>query len=180
MSSYKLKITPEAHLEIQEAIDYYNICSKGLGKKFYLDLQDQFTRIKKNPFARAVRYDDVRFALLDRFPYAPTSPSTNPPAPSAFRPSSPNTRIPRPIGKKESSPSELLTACANKKGLPKKPSTIYATLFFKNHFCITLSSELHKTNLQAKTYPEIPPPYTKEKTLGFCRLVYSNLLRYCL
>jgi plasmid stabilization system protein ParE len=70
MSSYKLKITPEAHQEIQEAIDYYNTCSKGLGKKFYLDLQDQFGRIKKNPFARATRYDDVRFALLDRFPYA--------------------------------------------------------------------------------------------------------------
>jgi plasmid stabilization system protein ParE len=70
MKRYKLKITPEAHQEIQKAIDYYNTCSKGLGRRFFLDLQDQFTRIKKNPFARAVRYDDVRFALLDRFPYA--------------------------------------------------------------------------------------------------------------
>ena len=70
MGSYKLKITPEAFQEIQKAIDYYNIRSKGLGKRFYLDLQAQFTLIKKNPFARSVRYDDVRFALLHRFPYA--------------------------------------------------------------------------------------------------------------
>lgn len=70
MKRYKLKITAEADQEIQQAIDYYNSCSKGLGKRFYLDLQEQFARIRKNPFARAVRYDDVRFALLDRFPYA--------------------------------------------------------------------------------------------------------------
>lgn len=67
---YKLLITPEALREIQQAVDYYNDCRKGLGKVFYLDLQKQFTRIKKNPFARSVRYEDVRFALLDRFPYA--------------------------------------------------------------------------------------------------------------
>lgn len=70
MRSYKLKITPEAFQEIQKAIDYYNRRSKGLGKRFYLDLQNQFIPIKKNPFARSVRYDDVRFALLERFPYA--------------------------------------------------------------------------------------------------------------
>ena len=69
MKRYKLRITPEALLEIQKAIDYYNDCAKGLGKRFYLDLEEQFTLIKKNPFARAIRYDDVRFALLDRFPY---------------------------------------------------------------------------------------------------------------
>lgn len=69
MKSYKLKVTPEALQEIQKAIDYYNDCRKGLGKAFYLDLQKQFTQIKKNPFSRSVRYDDVRFAMLDRFPY---------------------------------------------------------------------------------------------------------------
>jgi hypothetical protein len=70
MRSYTLKITPEAVWEIQRAIDYYNSCRKGLGKIFYTDLQKQFTLIKKNPFARSVRYEDVRFALLQRFPYA--------------------------------------------------------------------------------------------------------------
>jgi hypothetical protein len=70
MKRYALKITPEALREIQQAIDYYNSCSKGLGRRFNLDLQEQFTLIKKNPFARSVRFDDVRFAMLDRFPYA--------------------------------------------------------------------------------------------------------------
>jgi hypothetical protein len=70
MKRYKLKVTPEALQEIQKAVDYYNTRRKGLGKVFYLDLQRQFDRIKKNPFARSVRYDDVRFAMLDRFPYA--------------------------------------------------------------------------------------------------------------
>ena len=70
MKPYKLKIAPEALQEIQEAVDYYNGCAKDLGQKFYLDLEEQFIKIKKNPFARTVRYADVRFALLDRFPYA--------------------------------------------------------------------------------------------------------------
>ncbi len=70
MKNYKLKVTPEALEEIQEAIEYYNDKRRGLGKAFYLDLQQQFTLIKKNPFSRSVRYDDVRFAMLDRFPYA--------------------------------------------------------------------------------------------------------------
>src|ERR1700742_1784700 len=70
MRRYKLKVTPEAFQEIQDAIDYYNGRRRGLGKVFYLDLERQFTRIKKNPFARSIRYDDVRFATLDHFPYA--------------------------------------------------------------------------------------------------------------
>jgi hypothetical protein len=36
-------------------------------KHFYTDLKRQFSSIKQNPFARAVRYDDIRFALLDDF-----------------------------------------------------------------------------------------------------------------
>jgi hypothetical protein len=70
MKSYKLKITPEAVQEIQQAIDYYNDARKGLGKIFYVALQKQFSLIKKRPHARSVRYDDVRFALLEKFPYA--------------------------------------------------------------------------------------------------------------
>lgn len=70
MKTYKLKITPEALDEIQQAIDYYNDARKGLGKIFYAALIKQFALIKKRPHTRAARYDDVRFALLDKFPYA--------------------------------------------------------------------------------------------------------------
>jgi hypothetical protein len=70
MKTYKLKITPEALGEIQQAIDYYNDARKGLGKIFYAALLKQFELIKKRPHARSARYDDVRFALLEKFPYA--------------------------------------------------------------------------------------------------------------
>ncbi|MFA6058878.1 MAG: type II toxin-antitoxin system RelE/ParE family toxin [Taibaiella sp.] len=67
---YKLIITPEAVDEIQNAIDYYNEKKKGLGKRFYVDLQKQFSQIARNPLYRSLRYDNIRFAHLDTFPYA--------------------------------------------------------------------------------------------------------------
>jgi hypothetical protein len=70
LKSYKLKITPEAQYEIQHAIDYYNGQQKGLGKQFFTDVKDDFSRIKRNPSSFAVRYDDVRWVSMKRFPYA--------------------------------------------------------------------------------------------------------------
>ncbi len=70
MPKYQLGITPRALNDVQNAIDYYNSKQKGLGKKFYEDFKRQVSSIKKNPFTRAVRYDDIRFGVFDKFPYA--------------------------------------------------------------------------------------------------------------
>lgn len=66
----QLVITPRAIKEIQNAVDYYNSKQNGLGKRFYQDVKRQFSAVSKNPFSRAVRYSDIRFAVLDKFPYA--------------------------------------------------------------------------------------------------------------
>jgi len=70
MRKYKVVITPRAITEIQHAVDYYNSKQSGLGKRFYYDFKHQVSSIVQNPFSRAIRYDDIRFAVLDIFPYA--------------------------------------------------------------------------------------------------------------
>ncbi len=60
----------EAIDELQQAIDYYNLQRTSLGIEFMLEFEAQIERISINPFTRAVRYLNVRFALLERFPYA--------------------------------------------------------------------------------------------------------------
>ena len=69
MRTYKITLTPRSIKEIQNAIDYYNSCEIGLGKKFYQDLKRQLSSVKQNPFSRAIRYDDIRFAVLNKFPF---------------------------------------------------------------------------------------------------------------
>jgi plasmid stabilization system protein ParE len=70
LKSYRLKITPEAQDEIQHAVDYYNDQQKGLGKEFFTDLKDDLLRIRRNPSSFSVRYDEVRWVSMKRFPYA--------------------------------------------------------------------------------------------------------------
>jgi hypothetical protein len=98
MKGYKLIITPEAIQEIQKAIDYYNIRSKGLGKRFYLDLQAQFIPIKK--FLLLGLSATMMFVspswIVFHTPL--TLPSTNPPVPSASRLFYPTTRTVRHTG----------------------------------------------------------------------------------
>ncbi len=70
MARYNLIITPKAIKEIQNAVDYYNGQQKGLGKRFYADYKSQMTSLESNPYTRAIRYLDIRFAVLNKFPYA--------------------------------------------------------------------------------------------------------------
>ncbi len=70
MLKYRLVLTARAVEEIQKTIYYYNSQQKGLGSRFYTDLKKQVSSIRHNPFCRAIRYDDIRFAMLDKFPYA--------------------------------------------------------------------------------------------------------------
>ncbi len=67
---YDVRFSPEIALHLQIAIDYYEQLSPGLGEKFLLEFETQILGISQNPHSRAIRYDDVRFALIDRFHYA--------------------------------------------------------------------------------------------------------------
>lgn len=65
--AFKFKIEPTAFIDIQHEIDFYNDKKKGLGRKFWLELNNYFKSIRKNPFYQ-VRYDDVRCLPLKKFP----------------------------------------------------------------------------------------------------------------
>ena len=70
MPGYKLIFTPEAREDVKAAAKYYNGQLPGLGRKFKTDVKQQLSLLKQNPFTRSIRYDNVRFALLNKFPYS--------------------------------------------------------------------------------------------------------------
>ena len=70
MRSYKLSFTPAATGHVKEISLWYNKQLKGLGKRFKDNLKTELAEIKKNPFSRSYRYDEVRYAVVKKFPYA--------------------------------------------------------------------------------------------------------------
>lgn len=65
---FKIKIGPEASDDIQQGIDWYNKKQKGLGRKFYKEVNQHFQTLKINPFFQ-VRYKNVRCLPLQKYPY---------------------------------------------------------------------------------------------------------------
>ncbi len=66
---YKSIILPLAKEDIREAAKWYNKKSQGLGKRFTAEVREKVHFIRQNPTASNVRYDDVRTAVLNIFPY---------------------------------------------------------------------------------------------------------------
>ena len=66
---YKVIILPLAKKDIKEAALWYNKKQKGLGKRFILQIRRKINLLRQEPYEVAVRYDDVRTAVLDVFPY---------------------------------------------------------------------------------------------------------------
>lgn len=66
---YKAIILPLAKEDIREAALWYNKQSKGLGKKFTTEVREKIHFIKQNPKATNIRYDVVRTAVLNIFPF---------------------------------------------------------------------------------------------------------------
>ena len=67
---YNVRFSSEIAVHLQTAINYYDELSVGLGEQFLSDFEMQITGVSQNPHSRAIRYDDVRFALINRFHYA--------------------------------------------------------------------------------------------------------------
>ncbi len=70
MPVWDVHFSPEAIDELQRAITYYEGLRAGLGIEFMIEFEKQIQQISINPYTRAVRYLEVRFALVNRFPYA--------------------------------------------------------------------------------------------------------------
>jgi plasmid stabilization system protein ParE len=68
LKAFKIKIEPEAHQDIQEAINWYNQQQSGLGRRFHTEVKASFKKLKIHPFFQ-VRYDNVHCFILNKFPY---------------------------------------------------------------------------------------------------------------
>jgi hypothetical protein len=69
MSSISLMLSPEAELNIDEAVKYYNSVSQGLGLEYINVIDKYFTQILQVPTASAVQYDQVRVKPVKVFPF---------------------------------------------------------------------------------------------------------------
>ena len=65
---FKLKILSRAKLEVNEATEYYESRSKGLGKIFYLEFKNYSNTLRNIPFYEE-KYNIVRTLPLKKFPY---------------------------------------------------------------------------------------------------------------
>ena len=63
-------IRRQAQLEVQEAFQYYQEKSEGLGFEFMRSLDAALQSVKRNPFAYQKIYSETRRVLLRKFPYA--------------------------------------------------------------------------------------------------------------
>jgi len=66
---YKSVILPLAKEDIREAAKWYNKKSQGLGKRFTAEVREKVHFIRQNPKASNVRYNSVRTAVLNVFPF---------------------------------------------------------------------------------------------------------------
>lgn len=69
MSDYELVLSAEALNDLDQAVEYYNRLSDGLGLEFADTIDRYFKKINQLPSASAIRYDQVRVKPIDTFPF---------------------------------------------------------------------------------------------------------------
>jgi hypothetical protein len=60
---------PEAELELNSSIDYYEECRSNLGLEFANEVYSSIQRILEFPKAWQILEDDIRRCLTNRFPF---------------------------------------------------------------------------------------------------------------
>jgi len=65
----RIEYHPAIEQELREIIDYYNQCSLGLGTEFLNEFERQIFKIAAMPMQWRVVENDIRRALMKRFPY---------------------------------------------------------------------------------------------------------------
>ncbi len=66
---FLINLSADAINDIDNAVDYYNKVSYGLGFEFTNTLDNFFNKISRLPTASAIRYDNVRVKPIDTFPF---------------------------------------------------------------------------------------------------------------
>ncbi|MGI8636288.1 MAG: type II toxin-antitoxin system RelE/ParE family toxin [Segetibacter sp.] len=68
--NYELLFSPKALADIEEARVWYNLQQRGLGKRLILDVKNVIAFIKRNPYFASVKFESIRTAACNTFPYA--------------------------------------------------------------------------------------------------------------
>lgn len=66
---YNLLIKEEAQIDINESFIWYNEKSTQISDKFISELNYYFSIIMLNPYIYAEKYDNLRFAVMKKFPF---------------------------------------------------------------------------------------------------------------
>lgn len=65
----KIRIHESAAKELDEAIEWYELQSSGLGKRFKKAVTDQIRKIRKNPNWFLIESSDIYKVYIPKFPY---------------------------------------------------------------------------------------------------------------
>jgi len=66
---FKVVILPLAKKDIHKAAQWYHTKQPGLGKRFTGEVRSKVSFIERNPMVCAKKYDNVRTAVLNTFPF---------------------------------------------------------------------------------------------------------------
>jgi toxin ParE1/3/4 len=66
----KVRFHSEAEEEFTEAVFWYNVQRKGLGDEFFLCIDEAIERIKRNPQMQPYVHNQIRRAVVRRYPFA--------------------------------------------------------------------------------------------------------------
>ena len=69
MSSFQLVIADQALAEIEDAVEYYNSKANHLGERFSDAVFSLLEKIQDHPFLFRIRFQNIREAVLHRFPF---------------------------------------------------------------------------------------------------------------
>lgn len=64
-----LEFHPDAEIELEEAIEWYEGIKQGLGERFFKEYQRLRTSILANPERYPIEFGEVRKAVFNKFPY---------------------------------------------------------------------------------------------------------------
>jgi hypothetical protein len=70
MQKYKVQYSIESVGQIKRITNWYKEINSELGNRFAKHLRRAVNNVKDNPFNASFRYDDVRYAVVKKFPYA--------------------------------------------------------------------------------------------------------------
>jgi plasmid stabilization system protein ParE len=70
MQKYKVQFSIESIAQIKRITNWYKEINNELGNRFVKNIKVSINSLKENPFNASFRYDEVRYAVVYKFPYA--------------------------------------------------------------------------------------------------------------